>query len=670
MGFNMSPLIMISIALVLSLLSRHTAASLLIEQATDQCSFHTTPGTATCCCNGDCGTESFSQKDFIWGSGCREYETPSVCSSTQVYSSTNDSATFDNGGRCYSTCNWEKWQYHYKCCDCPPGYRTSTSELPNCGFVNSCIACSEPWETPVSLGNSTILWECRRKGLDCSAVDAIAGSFDAATKGPEGTTATRYYGQLLDQACLRSNCTAIAACQRVSGFESDNPECRSLDGDVDFEQTVLEETAKLKPSDGASVATAAKEADSAGTALGNAFGASSIALGSENPLLSLFIVASGGTDPSAWGKTYAGISHFSSSLAPQVQGYIRNLVKSNLDNQQLQSKLLTLADEQDRMFRCAVIPNLQVQASKNEILPNPSLAGGLLAPLGATTHRMAATKIELDRAKRFESFKKSLSTIGITLPRDDKLIWNPRNWADTPTLPGLSTNLTELSPSAGDANPLMSLAIPSKLTLTIQPLDRDHATSEPLMARTALLDPASNPSLPAPLSWKISGHNLQLISPIGAIYPALGDLAMWNSTHVIPSNISAQPVLFGEYLTKGQGQPAPTVDRYILYRRATVKLHLAQDVLDKYPAGNLAMYDLVSGVKLDAQFKAVPEGGGEWSADVSAGKGSYEGQWGGGGCFGVGLTTEGKSAGVRGRMAMGNVLAGVGLVVLILGGWL
>jgi len=129
-------------------------------------------------------------------------------------------------------------------------------------------------------------------------------------------TTARYYGQLLDQACLRSNCTAIAACQRVQGLQSSDPECRSLDGDFDFEQTVLEETAKA--SGGASVATAAKETDNAATALSTAFGGSSITLGSENPLLSLFIVASGGTDLSTWGKTYAGISHFSSGLAPQI----------------------------------------------------------------------------------------------------------------------------------------------------------------------------------------------------------------------------------------------------------------------------------------------------------------------------------------------------------------
>ncbi|KAK0707898.1 hypothetical protein B0H67DRAFT_556498 [Lasiosphaeris hirsuta] len=592
------------------------------------------------------------------GTGCTKGLDLGFCLSTQIHSSTNESTTFDNGGRCYSICNWEKWQYHYKCCDCPSGYRSTTVELPNCGSGNGCIGCSEPWEAPVKVGNSTFSWECRRRGLDCSAVDTIAQSLDTATKDSVGPTATRYYGQLLDQTCLRSNCTSIAACQRAQAFQSDNPECRSLDGDFNFEQTVLEDTAKLKPSDGASIATAAREADNAGTALGTAFGASSIALGSENPLLSLFIVASGGTDPSTWGKTYASISHSSTSLAPQIQGYIRNIVKSNPAAQQLQSALLTLADEQDRMFRCAVIPNIQVQASKNEILPNPSLAGGFLAPLGATTQRMAATEVELERAKRFESFKKSLSTIGITLPRDDKLVWNPRNWADTPTLPALSTNLTELSPAAGDANPLMSLGIPSKLTLTIQLLGRDHATSEPLVARTALLDPASNPALPNPLSWKINNHDLQIVSSIAAIYPALGDLAMWNSTHVIPANISAGPILFQEYLTKGQSQPAPTVDRYILYKKATVKLHLEQDVLDKYPAKNLAMYDLVSGEKLDAQFRDVSEGGGEWSMDVGSGKGSHEGKWGGGGCFGVGLTAEGE--GGDGECAHRDGFGGVG----------
>ena len=605
--------------------------------------------------------------------GCLEdFETPSVCSSTEVFRYSNNSHTrFDNGGNCYGTvCNWEKWHYDYECCRCPDGYRSTAAQFPNCNTIGDCVGCTEPWEYPVSTGISVFSWECRRRGLSCNAVDTIARLSEKELQATGSTTA-RYYGQLLDQACLRSNCTTTALCQRVQGFLSGNPECRNLDGDFDFEQTVLEET--VKAPNAASVATAAKEADNAATALGTAFASSSIALGSENPLLSLFIVASGGTDPATWGKTYAGISHFSASFATQIQGYIHDIVKTNNDTQKLESKLITLADQQDRMFRCAFIPNLQVQANKTELLPNPSLAGSLLAPLGATTLRMAAIQVELDRAKRLQTLKNSLAPLGIILPRDDKLIWNPRNWDDAPTLPGLSTNLTELSPAAGDANPLITLSIPSKVTLAIQLHDRDHTAFDPLMARTALLDPASNPSLPVPMSWKVNNHNLQLVAPIAAIYPALGDLAMWNATHVIASNVSAQPILFEEYLTKGQGpgQATTNVDRYTMYKKATVKMQLAKDVLDKYPARDLALYDLVSGAKMEAQFKETAEGGGEWSVDVAANKGSHAGQWGGGGCFGVGLTTEGKSLGVRGRIAvMGNVLTALSLaVVVVVGDW-
>jgi len=137
---------------------------------------------------------------------------------------------------------------------------------------------------------------------------------------------------------------------------------------------------------------------------------------------------------------------------------------------------------------------------------------------------------------------------------------------------------------------------------------------------------------------------------------------------VIVSNISAQQlILFEEFLAKGQGQVTTNVAEYVLYKKASVKLQLAKDVLDKYPAKDLAMYDLVSGAKMDAQFREMPGGGGEWSADVSAGKGSYKGQWSGGGCFGVGLTAEGKSAGVsrkRGVVGMETLLAGVGLMVM------
>ncbi|KAK4449752.1 hypothetical protein QBC34DRAFT_437828 [Podospora aff. communis PSN243] len=640
-------------SVILSLLLGTTAAKVLLEKPTDQCYSHATQGTETCCCNGDCGSGPVPQGEWMWGMGCKEYETPSVCSNSQVYR-TDNASVVDVGGRCYSICNWERWQYSYQCCDCPPGFISTAGVSPNCGSIGeTCVGCSEPWETPVKTGTSIVSWECRRRGMNCDAVDAISRGFDAASRGG-GSTAS-YYGQLLDQACLRSNCSSIASCQRVASFQSKNNECRNLDGNFEFEQTVLEETAKA--TDDASVATAAKETDDASTALSNAFGGSSIALGSENPLLSLFIIASGGTDPAIWGKTYAGISHFSVALAPQIQGFIRDIVKSTNNTQELESKLIQVADQQERMFRCAVIPNLQSQAANNQLLPNPSLAGSLLAPLSGATLRMAATQVELDRAKRFDSLRKSLTPLGITLPRSDTLIWNPRNWDDAPTLPGLSTTLTELSPST-DLNPTikLSLAAESKYTLSVQILDRDTA-STPLMARTSLLDPNSNPSLPSPMSWKIKDQSLNLVAPIAAIYPALGDLAMWNATHVLPANISAEPILFEDYLAKGQEQAttgfdksATTgVDKYVMYRKAKIKMGVAKDLLDKYPAKDLAVYDLVSGMKMEAEFREMPDGGGgEFSADVSAGRGSYDGQWGGGGCFGLGYTGERSVAGRRG----------------------
>ncbi|KAK0641439.1 hypothetical protein B0T16DRAFT_214610 [Cercophora newfieldiana] len=661
--------------LALCLFSGHAVAKVQLERPTDQCSLHSTVGTETCCCNGDCGSGPVPSGEWIAGMGCREYETPSVCTNTQVYRTDNNTLV-DNGGQCYSICNWQRWEYTYKCCDCPPGFITTADVTPNCGsIVDICVGCTEPWETPVKTGTSLNSWECRRRGLNCDVVDTISRGLDAASR--EGGSAATYYGQLLDQACLRSNCSSVSSCQRVANFQSNNSECRNLDGDFEFEQTVLEKTAKA--SDDTSVAKAGKEADNAATALSVAFAASSIALGSENPLLSLFIVASGGTDPSIWGETYAGISHFSVGLAPQIQGFIRDIVKSNNNTEQLQSKLIRFGDAQDRMLRCAVIPNLQIQASKNELLPNPSLAGSLLAPLGATTLRMAATQVELDRAKRFESFKKSLAPLGITLPRDNNLIWNPRNWADTPTLPGLATTLTELSPST-EANPLIKVSLAAAAaaaqaqsggySLTLQIQDRD-AKATALMARASLLDPTSNPSLPVPMLWKINNHNLQLVSPIAAIYPALADLAMWNATHVLAGNISAEPILFGDYLTKGQSTTNVDKDSYIMYRKATVKLAVAKDLLDRYPVGDLAMYDLVSGMKMDAKFEQRTDqegGGGEFHTDVSLGKGGYEGQWGGGGCFGIGLTSE-RSEGTRRGVAGGNLVGIVGLAMGIVAGW-
>ncbi|KAK0627346.1 hypothetical protein B0T14DRAFT_563159 [Immersiella caudata] len=639
--------------ITLCLLPGDAIARILFEKPTGQCYFHSTQGTETCCCNGDCGSGPVPLGEWRWGTGCEEFETPSVCSSSQVYRSDN-ATTADVGGQCYSVCNWEKWQYTYQCCDCPQGYISTAGVSPNCGGIaETCVACSEPWETPVKDGSSILSWECRRRGLNCDAVDAISRGFDTASQA--GGSAASYYGRLMDQACLRSNCSSVASCQRVASFQSNNTECRNLDGNFEFEEKVLENTAKA--TDDASVANAAKETGIAAAALSKGFGSSSIALGSENPLLSLFIVASGGTDPAIWGKTYAGISHFSVALAPQIQGFIRDIVKSNNDTQQLQSKLIQVADQQERMFRCAVIPGLQAQAANNnELLPNPSLAGSLLAPLNAATLRMAAIKVELDRAKRFESFKKSLAPLGITLPRDDNLLWNPRNWDDAPILPGLSTTLTELSPKT-DLNPTikLSLAAESKYTFTVQVLDRS-SQSTPLMARTSLLDPTSNPSLPAPLSWKAKDSNLQLVSPIAAIYPALGDLAMWNATHVLPANISAEPILFEEYLTKGQEQATTNVDKtattngdkYAMYRKAKIKLGVAKDLLDKYPAQDLAMYDLVSGTKMEAEFKEQPDnGGGEFTADLTPGKGSYDGQWGGGGCFGIGYTGQRSAAAGR-----------------------
>ncbi|KAK1749382.1 hypothetical protein QBC47DRAFT_441875 [Echria macrotheca] len=581
---------------VLLALSTLAAAGIQYAQPTEQCSFHATPGTATCCCNGDCespsgnGTVSIiTSKDLHWGMGCAEYETPS-----------------------------------YQCCDCPAGFRSTDMDTPNCLTVGA----------------------------------GISSDYNAAAKqGTDG--AAIIYSQNLNFACLRSNCTSGSVCQDAAAFRPD--ECRTLDGDFEFEQTVLNETAS-------EVAAAAAATAAASTALSDGFEHSTIVLGSENPLLSLFIAAAGIKDSPTWGKTYAANSLFGSDLAPQIQGYLHNIVRTTPDTKQLQGKLVQLAEEQNRMLKCALVPSLQIQASKNsnsnnQILSNPSLAGSLQTALGSTAMRMASTHVELSLAKRFESFKASLVPLGITLPLDDRLLWNPRNWVDTSSsLPGLSTNLTELSPAA-PAQPLVTLK-QQTTSFSIQILDRP-STASPLMARAALLDPASNPALQTPMQWRINASSsLRIVAPVAAIYPALADLVMWNATHVVPGNVSAKPIPFGEFLTHGQEQAttAITKENYVMYSRAKVKMAIGSDVLSKYGGGkDLALYDLVSGTKLDGEFNQQPDGSGEFTADVSAGKGSWDGEWGGGGCFGIATT----SAGMHIRVGVGKPVAGLVLVIVI-----
>jgi hypothetical protein len=169
------------------------------------------------------------------------------------------------------------------------------------------------------------------------------------------------------------------------------------------------------------------------------------------------------------------------------------------------------------------------------------------------------------------------------------------------------------------------------------------------------------------MNWKINNQQIQIVSPIAAIYPAFGDLAMWNATHVLPGNILAEPILFSEYLDKGQSSTNVDTTSYKMYEKARIELTVAKALLEKYPVKDLAMFDLVSGAKMDARFEEMKGagqegGGGEWYTDVSLGKGSYEGQFGGGGCFGIGFTGE-RSAGVTGRRV------GMGAWVGIFWGW-
>ncbi|KAK5654466.1 hypothetical protein OQA88_7094 [Cercophora sp. LCS_1] len=614
-----------------------TAGEVRFATETDQCHFVESVGSATCCCNGDCLGGRPAIGDWTWGVGCIDYSEGPSCSETQIYHSTNESTANVVGDNCYGTiCQWERWQYKSKCCDCPAGYKSTVSESPHCDSTPSCVGCTDPWETPVRIGESRYTYECRPKGLDCATVDTMARNYDiAVTNGP---LAVGYYGQMLNLVCLRSHC-AQPACDRVKDFASSDAECQNLSGSFTFEEAVFSQTAKS--STASSVADAARDASAAGVLISGALKAGTVT--TLSPFVSLAIEATGITDPETWGTTYAGISHFSNDLNPHFETYIRGLIKSTPNKAALQTKLRGLAAEHERLFKCAVEPGFKVQSARGEILPVPAAIGAFAVPIAARILRGAIVHAELASQNRTGSIDE-LEQFGITLPKDTNLIWNPRNWGfQTISAPSGSLRrdvspinskpasvLAELS-SETEKNPLLSAS-----GVRMQIMDRKDGIPAS-MARMVSVENA------AALEWKVKDKTVQVVGRIVGVYPAQGELVMWNATHVVPQNVTRRPASLEEALKEERTAQA------LMFEHTRVELDVGEEVLGKYKMEDLRVYDLVGGVPLEAEFRD-----GTFVAEVKIGKGGYEAAWGGGGAYGIGLAEGAKvSSGGKIRVSWG-----------------
>ncbi|KAH6684926.1 hypothetical protein F5X68DRAFT_233361 [Plectosphaerella plurivora] len=465
---------------------------------------------------------------------------------------------------------------------------------------------------------------CRRdmgieKGVPCDVVSNIADQYNASSTSSFGN-ALGSYGQILNLACLRSDCPDIDACVRRRELAGPPPsDCANLEGDFDFENAIFSQVASLSIEE---IEATSLEADVLGVI-------GSLALNRAiNPLQRLLLSSSGFTSPETLGTAYAGVSHFINELGPFFAGYISNVVATTPSDTLLRTKLDSLAREHETLFKCAVNPGFKVQVRPGEIPAMPAAVGAATVPVVARTLRQLATYMELLDAGRITSTGELQTKFGIDLPVLVDLAVDVFGW-DQPALPapetrraidsravgstvyelpGLQTVLNELSSGTQQSQTIRLALEGSEATLEV--VDR-HADLEPMVMRSAFLDVTrfSDTGLPQSV---LGGEHFTLVSPVAAFHPVGSMFASWNRTHAVTHDINNPLAPLSSYLASPDELPFADIedvpketDTSVLFREAIISFTVDPTVvagLIGRPvdiSSEVILLDLASGLPLN-----------------------------------------------------------------------
>lgn len=348
-------------------------------------------------------------------------------------------------------------------------------------------------------------------------------------------------------------------------------------------------------------------------------------------------------------------------------------MNSNPDNQQLANAVKALAVEHEALFKCAVAPGFQAEAQQGDLDIGPaSLAGSALIPIAAREFRNYYIYQWLKATGRVTDPNDMRAKFGIDLNPVEDLIYDPGAFLGSlGRFVGIGWKRDESKLSARNATyqtsvsqvaitELFSSIEETMITLEVPTTTfilsvRDRATDlKPKLAVTLLIyltDRIS--SFPVPLT--VNGKVIQILGPVAAVAPNENGLSLINTTHVIPHNISSEPIPVDTYMDDLVARAAikalipETTDSDLLFRKATIKLSYNATYVQSLgltidAATDITIFDLVSGLPLQGVVYQPDINGGSFEAVIGAGNGSWGRGWGGGGSFALGFLKHGGNA--------------------------
>jgi hypothetical protein len=349
------------------------------------------------------------------------------------------------------------------------------------------------------------------------------------------------------------------------------------------------------------------------------------------------------------------------------------MVVDNKDNEQLKAKIAALAKEHETFFKCAVTPGFDAEYTQGDIPYLPSkLAGSALIPTAAREFRNYYLWKWLHDTGRITKPEEMKTKFGIDISIIEDLAYDPSQigpiigesasvpwtlWKRNSTSP-TSHNATyqtsdaniavvELSTATGpDIDIVLELSTPFTLSIRGR-----SDTLQPQIAYASLVDSTNGTN--TPLFLDANTQKIQIIGPVACIYPSSSSISFVNTTHVIPRNVTMDPVPLKTHLadleTKfkaGPSVPAPA-DTDLLFQKATISLSYiaayGQSVGTAINAAiDLTIFDLISGQPLPGVTHTGDTDLVTFGATIEPGKGSWGQGWGGGGCFALGLIRNGN----------------------------
>lgn len=338
-----------------------------------------------------------------------------------------------------------------------------------------------------------------------------------------------------------------------------------------------------------------------------------------------------------------------------------NIMISNTFSQTLIDRnILTPCLNSETFIRCAVTPGFDLEGSLGEIPYLPSkLAGSILVPTAAREFRNYYLWYWLLASGRV-SKPEDLAKFGIKVSPPEELLYDPSAARIQKLVEdGLMLWRKEEEEgiarySAKDSN-IAVLAFSSKdVEVNVGSFSLKIRAREeylrPQMAYVALVNLTDSPTAQFPFNTS-SAEKIQIVGEMACIYPASATISLINTTHVIPRNISLDPIPVEKYLTdlsssiNSKPQISLEADKDVLFRQAEISFSLPAGT--QIQSNDVTIFDLLSGKPFEDVISAPSSTSGskngKLTANVKPGKGSWGYGWNGGGCFALGLKDPTKN---------------------------